>query len=193
MKKPFLSILIIGSFLVGCYSQQLSKHTTSDQQVKAEQSSNDIEWAFTREQQQHPDQLLIHVIDSSRANLDIAIYSLTNYDIVDAIANAKKRGVNVRIITDREGAGNKTQSKELAYLSRAGIPIKENSHSGLMHMKVTIADQSTVTTGSFNYTQAASTINDENLVVIHDAKMAQSFEDEFNLMWNDRKNFEDWK
>ena len=78
-------------------------------------------------------------------------------------------------------------------MKNANIPIKENTHSGLMHMKVSIIDNSVVTTGSYNYTQNASTDNDEVLVVIHDSGIASNWDDEFQQMWNDTKEYADIK
>lgn len=148
----------------------------------------DLEWAFTQADQ-HPEKLLISVIDSSKTSLDIAIYSLTKPDIVNAIKNAKNRGVNVRIITDKIQSAGKTQSEALKILGSAGIPIKINKHSGLMHLKVTIVDNKIATTGSYNYSQAASTDNDEVFMVIRNANVAKSFENEFEHMWNDTQGF----
>src|ERR1700730_6907862 len=58
-----------------------------------------IEYAFSQAHQ-HPEKMLIDVINSTKETLDIAIYSLTHPDIVAAIKEAKKRGVAVRIISD---------------------------------------------------------------------------------------------
>ena len=136
---------------------------------------------------------LINVINSANSTLDIAIYSLTKDDIVAAIAAAKARGVAVRIISDKEELGNQYQAQELDSLSADGIPIKINHHSGLMHMKVTIADDKVVTTGSYNYTDEATYENDEVLVIIHDPTAAQDFETQFQRMWSDNSGFEDYQ
>ena len=109
---------------------------------------------------------------------------------MSAIAAAQKRGVAVRIITDRQEADSKSQAKELAVLKMAGIPIKINSHKGLMHLKVTIADSATVTTGSYNYTNEATYDNDEVLVVIRDPGVAKDWESEFEQMWNNTTDYE---
>jgi phosphatidylserine/phosphatidylglycerophosphate/cardiolipin synthase-like enzyme len=45
---------------------------------------------------------------------------------------------------------------------------------------VIIVDSAVVAVGSFNFSQNASTSNDENLVIIHDPTFAASFEEEFN-------------
>jgi phosphatidylserine/phosphatidylglycerophosphate/cardiolipin synthase-like enzyme len=160
--------------------------TAAIDQVK--QQTN-IEYAFSQAHQ-HPEKMLIDVINSTKETLDIAIYSLTHPDIVAAIKEAKKRGVTVRIISDKIQSTGKTQDEALKLLGSAGIPMKVNKHNGLMHLKVTIADKKVATTGSYNYSQAASTSNDEVLMVIHDEAAAKAFTDQFERMWNDTKGFE---
>ena len=150
-----------------------------------------VEYYFPRAGQD-PVQPLVNVINSANSSLDIAIYSLTKSDIVDAIAAAANRGVTVRVITDREESGDKYQAKELLVLSNAGIPIKINSHKGLMHLKVTIADDKTVTTGSYNYTDEATYDNDEVLVIINDQNIAQNWDNEFQSMWTDETDYQDY-
>ncbi len=154
-------------------------------------TSAPVEYYFPRAGQD-PVQPLVNVINSANSSLDIAIYSLTESDIVNAIAAAENRGVAVRVITDREESGNKYQAKELLALSNAGIPIKINSHKGLMHLKVTIADDRTVTTGSYNYTDEATYDNDEVLVVINDQNIAQNWDNEFQSMWADDTDYQDY-
>jgi phosphatidylserine/phosphatidylglycerophosphate/cardiolipin synthase-like enzyme len=186
MKKYFIPILICALLsLSGCSA---STPTASAQTAITPQ----VDYFFTRAMQ-HPEKALESQFNSAKSTLDIAIYSLTKRDIVDAILAAKKRGIKVRIITDRIEAKSKAEATQLKRLKRAGIPIKENNHPGLMHMKVSIIDNAVVTTGSYNYTQAASTENDEVLVVIHDSAIAQKWEDEFQTMWNDTKNYSEIK
>ncbi|MGD0621713.1 MAG: phospholipase D-like domain-containing protein [Thermacetogeniaceae bacterium] len=151
-----------------------------------------IQYYFPRAGQD-PVQPLVNVINSANSTLDIAIYSLTEEDIVNAIAAAETRGVSVRILTDKSESKTASQSNALDSLKADGIPIKINSHSGLMHMKVTIADNSTVTTGSYNYSNEATYENDEVLVIIHSPSIAQVWDNEFQSMWTDNDNYEDYQ
>lgn len=196
-----ISIIAICGMLAGCTNvKAAAKHNKKHHKAKAtiEQTqktttqknttSGNISYYFPKDGGQ-PDKHLISIIDSAKSNLDIAIYSLTKPDIVQSIVNAKKRGLNVRIITDSKESESNSESKELVLLKNAGIPIKINTHTGLMHLKVTIADNSIVTTGSYNYTNAATYENDEVLVVLNDVTAAKQFESEFNRMWNDTNNF----
>lgn len=200
MKKLIISLLIASSIsLVGCSNATTATTSVNPTTKKIQpqavadtlpQTSN-IKYYFTRANQ-HPDIQLINVIDSSKSSLDIAIYSLTKKNIVDSIIQAKKRGVAVRIMTDKIESKSKSEAKELKLLEAANIPIKINSHSGLLHIKMTIADDSVATTGSYNYTQAASVRNDEILVIISDSKIAKDFETEFNSMWSNNKDYKDY-
>ena len=187
--KKILAGLIVGLFLgiVGCGYTNItsSSNSSSAQQVSL---STNLQYFFTKAKQ-NPDQELIKVINTSSKTLDVAIYSITRKDIVGAIISAKQRGVIVRIITDKECSVNKSQKAQLALLKGANIPIRVNTHSGLMHLKLSIEDGQVVTTGSFNYTAAASTVNDEVLVIIKDSKVATDFTTQFNDMWNDNEGF----
>ncbi|MBX6396549.1 MAG: phospholipase D family protein [Alicyclobacillaceae bacterium] len=187
-KLTLMGIALSASLLAGCGTATLHPN-----QAAVETGAQAyVDWAFTQAGQ-HPEKKLEDVIGSAKQSLDIAIYSLTKPDIVKAIEEARKRGVAVRIITDQEGAKNRTQQESLKILKGAGIPIKVNTHKGLMHLKVTIADKSVVTAGSFNYTTAASTTNDEVLVVIRDPAMAKAWDEQFERMWNDSGNFKEWE
>lgn len=196
MKKIFI-ILAFGVLLSlsGCGHSKNIAATSNTQPKESTTVSNSnsmkMQYYFPRAKQ-YPDKELIDVINSSKNNLDIAIYSITKKEIVNAIIKAKNRGVNVRIITDKQESSNKAQNKELALLKKADIPIKINSHSGLMHLKVTIADKKVVTTGSYNYTEGATNLNDEVLVVIQDSSSALDFDKEFERMWNDDSNFKEY-
>jgi len=151
-------------------------------------SENTIQYYFPRDNQP-PKPVLIGIINNATEKLDIAIYSLTDKDIANAIAAAKQRGVNVRVITDATQSAGKYQQSALDTLRNAGITIKINKHSGLMHLKVTIADSKIATTGSFNYSSGAEEDNDEVFVVINNAQTAADFESQFERMWNDTKGF----
>ncbi|MCC3375471.1 phospholipase D family protein [Cohnella sp. REN36] len=178
LATPLLATLLLG----GC-------SFAGDKPSSASVTGPQLAWAFTQADQ-HPEQRLVEVIDGARRTLDVAIYSLTYPDIVQAIKNAKKRGVDVRLVTDRIQSGGKSQQEALKLLGSAGIPIKINRHSGLMHLKMTVADREVATTGSFNYSKSASTTNDEMLVVVRNPEVAAAFADEFERMWKDDKGFE---
>lgn len=148
-----------------------------------------VEYYFTRAGDK-PELALIDVINSAQETLDIAIYSLTHPDIVAAIRDAAQRGVDVRLIEDRLQASGQSQTSALKILGSAGVELKQNKHSGLMHLKMTIADGKVATGGSFNYSKNAATNSDEVLTIYRDPKLVADFLARFNEMWNDDSRFE---
>lgn len=138
---------------------------------------------------QDPAPVLAGMYNGAKKNLDVAVYSLTHPQIVKAIINAHKRGVQVRVITDREQAAGKSQKHAIAALLLAGVPVMVNEHSGLMHLKMSIIDGRVATTGSYNYTWSASERNDEMLVVSADPSFVKACQTEFDDMWPDQKKF----
>ena len=154
-------------------------------------NSETVQYYFPRAGQK-PEPVLVNIIDSAKSNVDMAIYSFTDKDIANALISAKKRGVTVRVISDRECSQEKSQKTVLDSLKNKDIPVKINSHTGIMHLKVTIADKNITTTGSFNYTHAAETENDEVFVVLDDPKIASNFDGEFTQMWDDTQNYKNF-
>jgi phosphatidylserine/phosphatidylglycerophosphate/cardiolipin synthase-like enzyme len=150
----------------------------------------EVRWAFTREGQA-PERLLLTVLDGARERLDLAIYSLTHPDIVQAVIRAKQRGVAVRLLADREQAGLGPSGPALRRLRAAGIPVRVNAHPGLMHLKVAIADGRVVAFGSFNFTTQAARENDEVLAVVESPDLARAWTAVFDHMWQDRLGFHD--
>lgn len=186
--KRLCLILSLSVMLVGCGSTKAAETKTT---TATTQTTNQVGYYFSQAQG-HPEQQLIQVISGAKTNLDIAIYSITKKEIVDAVIDAKKRGVAVRLISDKTESGGKYQKEQLARLKSAGIPIKINTHKGLMHLKVTIADNNIITTGSYNYTDGATKDNDEVLVVLHDTQAVTDFKAQFERMWNDTKEFKSY-
>lgn len=134
-------------------------------------------------QGQDPAEVLPALYMSAQQKIDIAIYSLTHPQIVKAIGDAFKRGIPIRIITDKVQSAGNTQKHAMNDLLTIGIPIKYETHSGLMHIKCSIIDGKLATTGSYNYSKGASEDNDEMFVVINEPRFAQICQQEFNRMW----------
>jgi phosphatidylserine/phosphatidylglycerophosphate/cardiolipin synthase-like enzyme len=145
-------------------------------------NQDNVQVLFPRQGQQ-PELALQSLYLSANQTLDIAIYSLTHPIIVKAIGDAYKRGVKVRIITDKVQSAGNTQKHAMNDLLTIGIPIKYETHSGLMHIKCSIIDGRIATTGSYNYSKGASEDNDEMFLVINEPWFAQVCQQEFDRMW----------
>lgn len=142
------------------------------------------------EYQGSPEEELIDVINKAQEELNIAIYNLDNENIVDALSAASGRGVSIKIIADGENTENKDSKKIFDELEALNIPVKINT-TEKMHIKLTISDNETVVTGSFNYTKDSAEDNQEVLLTVSDADLATAMNDTFNEMW-DSGDLEEW-
>ncbi len=131
---------------------------------------------------------IIKMIDYSQKSIDIAVYSISDDVIVNALLKAKNRGVKIRIVTDRLQS---TQSKSVEDLYNYGFDIKisDGYNKGMMHNKYAIFDNSIVITGSFNWSNNAETYNWENAIVLYQG-YAQHFIRNFTTIYNQAKPFD---
>lgn len=107
---------------------------------------------------------IVGTIDQSKTEILVQAYGFTSKPIAEALVRAKKRGVTVTVVLDRS---NETSNDSAAdYLVANGIEPRVDSAVTIAHNKVMIIDQSTVVTGSFNFTDAAQKRNAENVLVI---------------------------
>ena len=151
-------------------------------------SSGTVDYVLTHEYSNktkinHPEELLIQGIDQSKTSIQMSIFSITLTSIGNALKEAKKRGVDIRVIADGEQSQNKYQKSILLDLVHSGIPVKLDQHKGYMHLKLTVIDDQIVYVGSFNYSKSASSINDEILLKVSDESMAKQLHQEFDRMW----------
>lgn len=188
MRKGALAGLFLAAVLLAGCAQAGAESRLLYRGAPASGSDGAVTWVFPRGGGD-AEGVIVREIGSARKTLDLAVYSFTDQRIAQAVLAAKRRGVQVRLITDATEAKNKYQAQVLQELRQGGVPIEEDTHSGLMHLKVAVVDGRDVITGSYNWTLSAADENDENLLVIHDPKAAASYEQLFQAMWTDRRDF----
>jgi phosphatidylserine/phosphatidylglycerophosphate/cardiolipin synthase-like enzyme len=186
--KLLITAIAVSSILLSCGSNKTTNTKAQAATESTQAQGNNIETYFTRKDG-NLDKILIKEMNAAQKNLNVAIYSITKEDIANAIMDAKKRGVDVKIITDKQESKTKYQKVILDKLKQDGIPIKINSHPGIMHLKLSIIDDKIACGGSYNYTANATKENDENLIVMRDSNIVKEYSDEFNSMWNNTSDY----
>jgi phosphatidylserine/phosphatidylglycerophosphate/cardiolipin synthase-like enzyme len=136
---------------------------------------------------------LLRLYDQATQYVFVSVYGLTSPPAIKALVAATKRGVDVRVITDRARLDDPKQRAALSALRQAGIPIKVNRHDGLMHLKQVVIDDEINTNGSMNQTTSGNRYNDERLDIIRDHTITVKARDKFLSMWKDEERFEEWK
>ena len=116
---------------------------------------------------------IIKKLDNAKVSVLVQAYSFTSAPIAKALLNAHKRGVKVEVILDKS---QKTQKYSSAtFLYNSGVPTKIDAQHAIAHNKVMVIDGETVITGSFKFTKAAEEKNAENLLVMHDKRLASVY------------------
>lgn len=123
------------------------------------------------------ERLILKVINSAQKSIRLGAYSFTSPVIVRALVDAKRRGVDVRVVVDDKGTQSKAGTAALNLLAGAGIPARRNGEYAIHHDKYIVSDGLHVQTGSFNYSQAAAKSNSENVLVVwHNAELAAAYQ-----------------
>lgn len=123
-----------------------------------------------------PASAVIREIVAAKKSVHMQMYALTSREIVSALIDAKRRGLDVRVIVDRSQLeSDHSDAYAVGRLLSADTPVLVDTIHGLMHDKILIVDNETVVTGSFNYTWSAENRNAENLIVIHDPTIAAEY------------------
>jgi phosphatidylserine/phosphatidylglycerophosphate/cardiolipin synthase-like enzyme len=116
---------------------------------------------------------IVKELSKAKDSVLVQAYYFTSAPIAKALVNAHRRGVKVEVILDRSQRTQRYSSATFLY--NVGIPVKIDAQHAIAHNKVMIFDGETVITGSFNFTKAAEKNNAENLLIIHDRKLAEKY------------------
>ena len=123
-----------------------------------------------------------HVIDAinDSQKIEIAVYSITNPNITDAILAAHNRGATIRIVTDRSQA--KGKGSLVSKIKAAGIPVLTNHKHKIEHNKFAVFDDVHIVSGSYNWTTNASKYNSENCIFFD--QQNKEFTHRFEYLWD---------
>lgn len=128
--------------------------------------------------QRQSDEEIIALIADAKTKIYFAIYTFTLPSIADALVAAKQRGVDVRGVMDSGQSSNSYGAPITEKLRSAGIPLVVEKHAtgnGIMHIKLLVTERA-YAFGSYNWTNSATTINDEIIEIGTDPALRQTYE-----------------
>jgi len=134
-------------------------------------------------------EVVMSFILAAEKELFVAAYSFTSRPIAKALAKAKERGVDVRVVVDNE-QNKEEQGGYLAidYLASVGIPVVKSTNYACMHHKFMVADGAHIQLGSFNYTASANSRNAETAIAFRGAPtLAEVYRKEWLRLANEPK------
>ena len=126
---------------------------------------------------------ILEQIGTSRSSIDVLVYEIDNEEIADALVEAARRGVHVRIITDAIRSDSPAAKDRV--LEDAGIPLKriKDWRKDLLHDKFVIFDHQVAATSSYNF-PALNPDSEEADPLIHDKPSLEKFQSEFDQIWD---------
>lgn len=126
---------------------------------------------------------LVRLIQEAEKSIYAAFYKLELKEVSDALLEAHKRGVKVRIFTDdMTSRGEKSRLDSLNKF----FPVKtDKDPESFMHHKFCVIDEKIVWTGSFNPTYSGSSRENNNVVVVMSSLLAAQFIKEFERLWEE--------
>jgi phosphatidylserine/phosphatidylglycerophosphate/cardiolipin synthase-like enzyme len=126
-------------------------------------------------------QAIVNAIDASQKQVLVQAYSFTHNAIAQALARAKQRGVDVKVILDeKSNSGNRYV---IGVLQDAQVILRADGKHAIAHNKIMIIDDEIVITGSFNFTNSAEQRNAENFLILKSTDLAKSYKENWQMHW----------
>lgn len=126
----------------------------------------------------HGREAVVAEVKGAKKRIQFLTFSLTDVETGDAMLERAKDGVKVQGIFDRWLAAG--QYSLFEKFKGAKLDVRKDGNEALMHHKVMVIDDTTVVTGSYNYSQNAEANNNEAFLIFRGAKgIAKAFSGEF--------------
>ena len=130
-------------------------------------------------------QTVIDVIRSARKRLLISMFRCSDVPVLDAIAEARQRNVDVRLLLTPRARGWEKRLKELeAYLDSMGVKVHPYSDPVVKyHAKYFVADDGPALIGSLNLTAKCFAATCDFILVTHDRAVISGLQSLFETDW----------
>jgi phosphatidylserine/phosphatidylglycerophosphate/cardiolipin synthase-like enzyme len=121
---------------------------------------------------------LAQLLSGAEKSIYFLAYSFTSNDLGDIVRQKAEDGLAIHGVMDDEQIKS-NQGTEFDPFRQAGLDVLIDGIDGLMHHKVFIVDEKIVAFGSYNFSQSAELNNDENLLIVYNADIAEQYIQEY--------------
>lgn len=120
-------------------------------------------------------------LKNARRSLDVCMFTISSPQLANIVLQLHAKGIVVRVITDGEKM-DLVMSQTMNFRA-AGIQVRNDSSSFLMHNKFVIIDREFLVNGSFNWTNQAVYGNKENVLITNYPAVVEPYVKEFEKLW----------
>ena len=124
---------------------------------------------------------IVQLFRNARSSAEVCVFTITDDRLADALLDAHRRGLAVRVITDNDKAHD--LGSDIGRIEAAGVPVRIDRTPFHMHHKYAIFDGRRLLNGSYNWTRGAARDNLENVVVTDDPALVARFTAAFEALW----------
>ena len=131
---------------------------------------------------------IVQQLEHATTKLRICVFTISDDRITDAIVQAHRKGVDVRVLTDNDKSLD--LGSDIERLAREKISIRMDNTSNHMHHKFMVTDDKTLITGSYNWTVSAARYNHENILLTEEPGAVKVFLHQFERLWGEMTPFD---
>lgn len=130
--------------------------------------------------------ILINLINCEKKKILAAVYTFTQRNVAQALIDAYQRGVLVECVVDGSYKFDKFSKVEFLVENKIPVWVYRNDKA-LMHNKFCIfeqnfLDKSILWTGSYNFTNKANKMNQENVIILDNSELVKKFLYHFDIL-----------
>lgn len=130
---------------------------------------------------------LIALVRDAQTSIRFLAFSFTDYPLSQTMIERARAGVDVKGVF--ETFGSNSPRSELKTFWCANVPARQDRFGDIfLHHKIIIIDNSTVVTGSLNFSSNADEGNEENVIIIDNPEIAALYIQEFEKIWGEARD-----
>jgi phosphatidylserine/phosphatidylglycerophosphate/cardiolipin synthase-like enzyme len=128
---------------------------------------------------------LVELLGQAEDSIRFMAFSFTDDRLGDEIMRQHQAGLTVQGVFEARNADPVYSEFGRMVEAEPRMDVRLDGNTYMMHHKVIIVDDKVVVLGSFNFSEAADTMNDENLLIIYDRGIASLFRAEFRRIYRE--------
>ncbi|MFN2241306.1 MAG: phospholipase D-like domain-containing protein [Anaerolineae bacterium] len=128
---------------------------------------------------------LVELLAGAEDSIRFMAFSFTDDRLGDEMIRQHEAGLTVQGVFEGRNADPVYSEFGRMVEAQPRMDVRLDGNTYMMHHKVIIVDDKAVALGSFNFSEAADTVNDENLLIIYDRGIASLFRAEFRRIYRE--------